>query len=318
MGWFYRLQDFFRNLPRGVLTGIAALAAMIVLLYYPIGMLLVHKVDDNPDFANAGKEVVGGSHAVSIMAALIDREVNQHHWTPNDPFFLPGAMLDRMPSFQRGIISGLSRFAVELADQIGRTRGSSQVDADLEKAAGLLKYSPTVWMFDFSTSWLPTASSEKQYRAAMKSLENYNQRLARKQAVFDKRADNLIEALNRIANDMGASSAAIDKHINDYSGTLLDTEADEIYYYIKGRMYAYYLLMRELEKDYADLIREKQLQSAWAQTLESLREGSQLSNFFIFNAAPGSQLLPNHLANQGFYLMRARTQMYEITNILLK
>jgi len=38
----------------------------------------------------------------------------------------------------------------------------------------------------------------------------------------------------------------------------------------------------------------------------------------VFNASPSSQFIPNHLAVQGFYLLRARTQLREVTNILLK
>ena len=33
---------------------------------------------------------------------------------------------------------------------------------------------------------------------------------------------------------------------------------------------------------------------------------------------PDGFLIPNHLAAQGFYLLRARTQLREITSILLK
>ena len=67
-------------------------------------------------------------------------EVNRNGWPANDPFFLPGSILDNLPNYQIGIIQALSRFAVDMTDQIGRTRGSSQADPDLDKAAGLLKY----------------------------------------------------------------------------------------------------------------------------------------------------------------------------------
>jgi hypothetical protein len=66
------------------------------------------------------------------------------------------------------------------------------------------------------------------------------------------------------------------------------------------------------------VIEEKQLQTAWAQMLESLRQGMKLRNVLVFNAAPDNQIVPSHLAAQGFFLMRARTQIREITNILLK
>ncbi len=316
---FKALFARIRQFPRTIFLYFGVAALVFLLLYYPIGMLLINRIDDDTDFtASAPFDVPAGSHTVAMAEALINREVKQHHWVPNDPFFYPSHLLVRMPAFQRGIIASLSRFAVELSDQIGRARGSSQIDPDLEKTAGLLKYSPNVWIFDFSTSLLPTTPSEEQYISAMNLLGKYNDRLSKGQAVFDRRSDNLMEALERIATDMGSSSAIIDNHIRDYSGNVIDTDAAGIFYAIKGRMYADYLLLRELKRDFADLIAEKQLGNTWDNMLESLHEGAKIRHFFVFNGAPSNQFMPNHLAVQGFYLLRARTQLREVTNILLK
>jgi hypothetical protein len=314
--WLFRT---FGRLPRAVLKFFGKALLFIVLLYYPIGMLIANRIDDDTGFMASSKfDIEGGSHAVAITEALIDREVRRHRWVSNSPFFYPSSMLIRMPAFQTGIIASLSRFAVELSDQLGRARGSSQIDPDLEKAMGLLKYSPRVWIFDFSTSYLPTASSEDQYLAAGKLLQKYNERLAKGQATFDRRADNLMEALDRIATDMGSSSAVIDAHIHGYAKKFFDPDAANQYYFIKGRMYADLMLLRELKRDFPDIIKEKDLDAAWNSVLESLTEGSQLGHFLIINGSPGSAFLPNHLAMQGFYLLRARTQLREVTNILLK
>src|SRR5579862_2331074 len=112
--------------------------AAALLLYYPVGMLMISRIDDDPGFG-PGTVEDGASHAVALAAALIDREVDQHAWPASDPFFYPGWALDNMPNFETGIIYALSRFAVDMTDQIGRTRGSSEADTDLDKAAGLLK-----------------------------------------------------------------------------------------------------------------------------------------------------------------------------------
>lgn len=306
-----------RSLPRIVSLALMALLALIVLVYYPVGMVWVQRIDDSAKLTVDVAEGSNESRAVAMAIALINREVDQHHWTPSDPIIFPGALLTRMPAFQRGIMASLARFSIEMADQIGRTRGSSQSDPDLQKAVGLLNYSPNVWMFDFSTSWLPTASSPTQFRAGRDALVRYNQRLKVGQAAFERRSDNLLDTMERIASDLGSASAALANHIEHGSGLAFLTSAD-LYYNTKGRMYANFLLLRELEKDFAPVIQEKQLGAAWAQMLESLRQGMQLRNVVVFNAAPDAQILPNHLASQGFFLMRARLQMREITNILLK
>jgi hypothetical protein len=297
---------------------IALAIAVLLVVYYLGGMLWLHEIDDDPEFALESSAPEGGSQSVAAAADLIDREINTHRWTANDPFFMPASLLDNMPNFQMGIMQALSRFAVELADQVARTRGSSQIDRDLDTASGLLKYPGTVWIFDFRTSFAPTASSESQYRRAMAALRDYNRRLAEGQALFDTRADNLQATLERMAADIGSSSAALDQQLGDASLLWPDFAADDVFYATKGRLYAYYLLLRALEVDFANVIAERGLQGLWGQMLASFRAASQLQPWVIVNGAPDSQLAPSHLAAQGFFLLRGRTQLREITNILLK
>jgi hypothetical protein len=289
----------------------------LLVVYYLGGMLWLHEIDDNPEFALESSVPEGSSRAVAVAADLIDREINTHRWVANDPFFMPGSLLDNMPEYQQGIVTAISRFSLELADQIARTRGSSQVDPDLDRAAGLLRYPGNIWIFDFRTSWAPTASSEQQYRQAMAALRSYNERLSQGQAVFETRADNLLGTLDRIAADIGSSSAALDQQVRA-AGLWPDFTADNLFYATKGRLYAYYLLMRALQVDFANVIRERQLGSVWTQTVESFREATNLQPWVVVNGAPDSQVMPSHLASQGFFLLRARTQLREITNILLK
>lgn len=309
-----RLKEVGTSLPW---PWVVLVVAVVLMLYYPMGMALVHVIDDDPDFAPPpGAVSAEQSRAVAMAASLVRREIDIHGWTANDPFFQPSWALDNMPAFQQGIVSAISRFAVEMSDQIGRTRGSSGMDADLDKAAGLLKYPGTVWMFDPSTSWAPTASAEKQYRAAARALDRYNARLANGDAVFERRADSLIATLDRMSKDLGSSSAALDRRLGERS--LIDTQADDLFYGTKGRLYAYSLLLREMGHDHAALLSERELGGAWEQMLASLRSAAALDPLVVSNASPDGMLLPNHLAVQGFYLLRARTQLSEIADILAK
>ena len=146
----------------------------------------------------------GESRAVAVAADLVNREVDVHTWTPMLPFFTPAGILDNMPNFQRGIMAALGRFSTELMDQLGRTRGSSQTDRDLEQARGFLNEQPNVWIWQPSVSIWPSATSAQKYRAGRDKLLAYNKRLAAGQAVFERRADNLQALLERIANDHGS------------------------------------------------------------------------------------------------------------------
>jgi hypothetical protein len=311
-----RMRTRRRRWGRPVLYGVLALV-VLALIYYPVGMIVVNKIDDDPAFAPAAVPA-NGSRAVALAAALIDREVNKNGWTANDPFFLPGALLDNMPNYQQGIIAALARFAFELTDQIGRTRGSSQADPDLQEAAGQLQLPGNKWVWDPSTSLGLTATSEQQYRKAMRALLHYNQRLAAGQATFERRADNLLATLDRIAADLGSASAALEERIEQHSGDFIDWKADDLFYNTKGRLYAYALLLRELGADFDKVLADKELKAVWQQTVDSMLAAARLQPWWVVNGRPDSQFFPSHLASQGFFLLRARTQLREVTNILLK
>lgn len=289
----------------------------IIILYYPVGMVLVHRIDDDPAFRPISVPQ-GGSKAVALAAALIQREVGNTSWPANDPFFLPGAALDNMPNFQIGIQEALRRFATEMADQIGRARGSASADQDLTDARGALNYAPDRWVWDPSVSWWPTAGSEDQYLAAMRSLLKYNDRLGRQQAAFEPRADNLMTTLDRIGKDLGAASNAIDLQIDQFSGDWIDLHADDKFYRTKGLLYAFGLLLRDLGADFQEVIAEKGATTVWQRMVDSMLEGASLQPLVVMNGSPNAFLQPNHLAAQGFYLLRARTQLEEITDILQK
>lgn len=290
-----------------------------VLLYYPIGMLLVHTINDDVQFTvPADQQPLNGSRAVSMATALIGRETQDTTWVANKPWIFPSSALDNMPNFQIGLMYALSRFAIEMTDVLGRTRGSSQVDEDLDKASGLLKYDGRIWLWEPSTSLMPTASAEKQYISAKKSLERYNTRLSEGNAVFDKRADNLIAFLERVSSDLGSASAALDARANASNAGWFDTKADDVFYATKGRLYGYYLLLRELGVDFQDVIAEKKVENVWQQMLDSLRTAAEMDPLIVSNGASDGLFVPSHLEVQGFYLLRARTQLKEVSNILLK
>ncbi len=314
-----RFKDFLGDVSGASWKKVLAFTALLMLLYYPIGMALYHKVDDNTQYHTftSGSES-GGSVSVAVVANLISREVDINTWIMNDPFFKPSVLLDNMPNFQQGMFSAFSRFAIELRDHIGRTRGSSAADTDLETAAGLLPYPGDVWIFNFSTSLFPTASAEQQYKKARASLLNYNDRLAKGEAIFERRADNLLDTMDRIAKDVGSSTAALDDHIANNSTRWIDFTSDDLFYNVKGQSYGYFMILSALADDYAQIIQDRELKSSFTQMLESFRVVAELDPILVSNNEIDDLILPNHLAAQGFYLSRARTQLKEITNILLK
>jgi hypothetical protein len=297
--------------PRRLLIAVLILVA----LYYPVGMLLYHRIDDDvklqPDPAFA---VPGGSEAVAIAATLIERETDR--WAPNKPFWHPAAALDNMPNYQLGMMYAISRFAMELGDYLGRIRGSSSIDPNLDQAAGLLKYDGRTWYWG-QGNIIPTAKAESQYRQAVRALDKYNHDVAAGRAIYDRRTDNLIAFLDRVAADLGSASAILDARAKLGTG-YLDTTSDDVFYDIKGKLYGYYMILHAVGDDFNGVIAQKNAAPIWNNMLDSLREGAEMNPLIVANGRGDSMLVPSHLSALGFHLLRARTQIREIGDALEK
>ncbi len=304
----------FGTKPRVILKRSVWMLAGLFVLYFGVIGNLMHRIDADLDFTPPNP-VEGGSYAVNMAEALITREVVTHRWTANDPIFFPTGFHDNMPNFQRGMMRAISRFTLELENQIGRLRGSSAIDGDLERASGLLQFPPDVWIFDLDQSFLPVQPAETQYEAAARALRAYNARVAQGVAIFETRADALALTIERMASELGSRAAIVDDHVSA-DRFIFDMLADDIFYVNKGMAYASYLLLRELGRDFETVIAAQGLTRVWSQALESLREASQQQPLIVLNSSGASSFLANHLHLQGFYLKRAILQLDEISRVI--
>jgi hypothetical protein len=287
----------------------------LVGLYFLIGMIQMRQIDNDPGFS-ATQVTEGGLRSVDIAAALIEREVTTNEWVMNSPPFSPGVLLDNMAAFQDGIMYGLGRFTTEMVDNLARSRGSSQVDPNLDRANGLLRYPGDIWTFELGQSLAPQITSEEQYRAARNALLSYNTRLANGEALFDPRPDNLLILLERIIADVGSQAALLDRMVWNGPRSIVDPAVDWLFFNTKGRIYAYYMLLRELEHDFADVIQQQGLGRVWSQMLGGFREAASHVPFMVINGEPGGLFTPSHLAEQGFMVLRAKTQLLDVAAVL--
>jgi len=124
--------------------------------------------------------------------------------------------------------------------------------------------------------------------------------------------------MDRIGKDLGAASNAIDQEIDLYAGDWYDLNADDVFYYNKGLLYANALLLRDLGVDFKNVLDERGAAKIWQRMVDSMVEGASLQPLVVINGRPNALVEPNHLTAQGFYLLRARTQLEELTDILQK
>jgi hypothetical protein len=296
---------------RGRAVRAAAVAAVLVTGYFAAGAALRHHVDDHPAFVPAAA-TPNGSQAIDIAAALLTREVDVNGWQPNNPWFYPTALIDNGANFQSGIIFAVGRFALEYADHVGRSYGSAANDLDLRRAASLLQYPGTVWLFQLDGLPAPTTPSEDQYRAGRDALLAYNTRLAAGQAGMDVRAEALIAVLTQVARDVASLTATAQVHMAR-NHAVINAEADNLYYQAKGAMYAYSLLLPALGKDFEKVLRNHNLTALWDTCMATFRRAAALRPPMILDGSVDGPLFANHLAGQGFYTLLAQTQLNDLT-----
>lgn len=294
---------------------VAGFFIFVFIVYYPFGMLIYNGIDDDLDIAPAPEySLPGGSQAVAVTATVTMREARR--WLPNKPFWHPSAPLDNTPNFQLGMMYAVSRFALELGDHLARDRGSSAIDANADRAAALLRYDGRIWYWG-QGNVLPMAKAESQYERGVAALAAYNRDLAAGQAIYARRADNLIVLLDRIASDLGSSSAILDARASR-GGGYWDTQADDIFYNVKGKLYGYAVILNAIGQDFSTVIEEKQAGEIWTNMLTSLRAGAAMDPLVVINGPLDSTLTPSHLAAMGSQVSRAGQQMRELADTLQK
>ncbi|CCG42448.1 DUF2333 family protein [Magnetospirillum molischianum] len=295
-----------RGIPRQRWPLIAAgVLALILTVIFPVTMVFISRIDDNPDFT-APNQALGRSHALEVTAALITRELEVNKWRANDPFFIPGGWLRAMPAFQIGMVTALAHSTGALAAENGVGWTSSGGDVNLEHAAGLLKYPGTVWKFDTRKSWMPTASAEKQYRNAQRSIDAYNTKLATGTASFERSPQALALVVEALIGDLDDTAQAINSHMEKDLSITLDFSITKVFYRNKGRLYANSIVMREIGRDFETVLAQRNLTESWIRMVEYLAIAARPRPSVVWGARPDSSMLPNHLIAQGYPTLQAR------------
>jgi hypothetical protein len=266
------------------------------------------------------------SAIVDVTADLIDYNVNQNAWISSTLLYklgLFGLDWDRTPwfdnkaSFQRGINQAVRRTSVELVDSLGRVRGTSGINADLQRARGNLQFDEQTWYFG-SDSLLPKTPTPTYYRTAMADLRKFNTSLQACDAIFDGRSDNLIEFLDRITNDIGSTSAIIRERSEFHDGGWFDTRADDRFWFAYGQLYGYYGILSAAGADFDAVIKARGIEPIWIESIKQLRSALSIQPAIISNGREDGWIMPTHLATIGFYILRVRSNLVEMRDVLAR
>lgn len=296
----------------------------------------------NPDYVqsynlssrnlSAGEQVARSDAARSctrsaiadVTSDLIDYNVNQNPWISSMLLYKLGLFgmswdhtpfLDNQAAFQRGVNQSIRRTTIELVDTLGRIRGTSQIDQNLQDARGNMQFDEETWYFGLNP-FGPKTPTPSFYRAAMRDLNAFNTRLETCTAVFDARADNLIQFIDRIANDLGSTSAILRERSENYNYGWFDTRADDRFWFAYGQLYGYYGILHAAGADFEEVIQQRAIGPLWQQTEQQLRAALNIRPFIISNGNESGWMMPTHLATMGFYVLRVRSNLVELRQVL--
>ncbi|MEK1863014.1 MAG: DUF2333 family protein [Rhizobium leguminosarum] len=264
------------------------------------------------------------SAIVDVAADLTDFNVNQNAWISSMVLYKMGffgidwdhtPFLDNKASFQRGVNQAVRRTSVELVDTLGRVRGTSGINNDLQNARGNLQFDEYSWYFGLNP-FGPKTPTPSYYRSAIGSLRKFNTDLALCNAIFDGRADNLVQFIDRIANDLGGTSDMLAERSENHNRGWFDTRADDRFWFAYGQLYGYYAIMAAAQADFSQVVAERNLGAIWGGTMRQFQSALRIQPAIISNGREDGWIMPSHLATMGFYILRVRSNLVEIRSVL--
>jgi hypothetical protein len=261
------------------------------------------------------------SGIVTVTGDLLDFNVNQNAWISSMLLFKLGffgmdwdrtPFMDNKAAFQRGIHQAVRRTAVELVDTLGRVRGTSQIDQNLQDARGAVEFDEETWYFGLRP-FGPKTPSPSFYRTGITSLKAFNDRLLKCEVVFNARADNLARFVDRIAGDLGSTADILSRQAQ--AATWLDTRADDRFWFAYGQLYGYYGILKATRADFDAVIQTRGLGPLWDRLDQQFKSALSIQPSIVFNSSEDG-MFATHLTTMGFYVLSVRTNLVEIRQVL--
>ncbi|MGB7405646.1 MAG: hypothetical protein WA906_08155 [Pacificimonas sp.] len=252
-----QLRGPLGSLPRWALA-ILVLAAL-ALIYWGIGGAIMSDTDaDLSQRPSAEMLPPGGSVTVATLSTSTLSELDRGGWTPNATMLKPTGLLEEMPSFQRGVYALWAPTAGALAALSGGD--------ELTEAAELLSTRPGRGFLHAEFPFIG-GSAGSRYRDAVTALDAANAEFA---AVGDRPFATAASAralVGAIGGQLTSAVRTLDRRI--MAADAEPTEDALSYQEIRGLAYASTLLLRGIQADHDDVLRQRELSPDMVEAIEA-------------------------------------------------
>ncbi len=284
-----------RALPRPLLL---ALAVGAVLMVWYGGLGAVRGGIRAEPALRPGADLLapGGSVTVGMAGRLLQVQVEEGAFVPNDPPFYPTAFARRTAAFQAAVTETVGATVRALADD--------GADPDLLRAAQALETPPRQWWLN-ANGRLIGPSAERRYRAAREALAAFNARLP---AMGSARQDLLSlapggrgrAAILILADTLDAEAARGDQLLRG-----VDTGRSRAVQVAAARGVAHAAahLVRGIREDNADAVRASGRAAGWGEVLDWLDRVAALDPVVTGD---------RHLTEAGYAMLMASNGLRQI------
>jgi len=245
-------------------------------------------------------------------------------WLPNDKLY-PTILLDNPQNFQLGVLESIRYSTRVLRDKLSRLRTTDRIDPDAEAAFVFFSNDPFKWI-------LPSA--ESKFRAGVKSLKAYQDRLAAGQADFYPRGDNLNELLDQYVSLLGGVNTRLSNAPRQKIKVITQetagdaytkgekrvqvsvpwTQIDDNFYYARGVAYGLRHMMVAVQYDFQNILDVKKAEELAERIIEVLTL-SQFEPLIVLNGDRGS-IFANHSLQLQSVLEDARQKMRSLQDMI--
>ncbi|MCO6442330.1 MAG: DUF2333 family protein [Nitrococcus mobilis] len=241
----------------------------------------------------------------------------------------PSVLMDDMANWEYGVVIQVRDFARSLRNDIARSRSQSAEDKDLAIAEPQFSFPTDKWIFP---------ATEGEYRKGVEALDRYLARLAKGEAEFFARADNLAEWLTLVNRRLGSLSqrlsASVGEHqFNTMGGVPRSRQAgtepnkqvysktpwlkvDDVFYEARGSAWAIIEFLRAAEIDFHHVLQDKNAVVSMRNIIREL-ENSQRAVWspMVLNGR-GFGFTANYSLILTSYLARANAAILDLQTLL--
>ncbi|WGZ94071.1 MAG: HAD-IC family P-type ATPase [Candidatus Thiothrix putei] len=256
----------------------------------------------------------------------------------------PGIVMDNIPNWELGVLTQLRDMSLAMRDDLSRSQSQSAADPDLVRAQLRFNTDGKLWLF-------PPA--ESQFNEGAQALEAYLQRLQQGQAQFYARSDNLNNWLNKVQRQMGSLSIALsasvgirqvkeegaamqrDGSVTPVPGIELQPEVlpatddpnevivktprlkvDDVFYQARGQTWALLHLLKAIEADFEDILRQKNALVSLRQIINKLEDTQAMIWSPVILNGSGYSFVANHSLVMASQISRANAALIDLGTLL--